>query len=110
LEPSLLVLHGDSFPSEFWWRPFHTPVVRLRAIQLGIENHNPYLLGFLARSYPISLMHAICTDPSILVVSERDRLEPVTVYMREHFDKVVEWTNVYEASFRVWRCSPAGGK
>ena len=105
--PSLLVLHGDSFPSEFWWRPFHTPRVRLRAVQLGIENHNPNLQAFLARSHLTPLMRSICTDRSVLVVSEADRLVPVTVYMREHFDNVVEWTNVYAGSFRVWRCSAA---
>ena len=106
LHPSLLVLHSDSFPSEFWWRPFHTPAVRLRAIQLGTENHNPYMERFLTRSYQPSLLHAICTDQSILVVGELDRFEPVTAYMREHFDTVVEWTKAYDGSFRAWRCSP----
>jgi len=110
LHPSLLVLHSDSFPSEFWWRPFHTPAVRLRAIQLGNENHNPYMERFLTRSYRTSLLHAICTDQSILVVGEYDRFEPVTTYMREHFDTVVEWNKAYDGSFRAWRCSPAGGK
>ena len=107
LHPSLLVLHSDSFPSEFWWRPFHTPAVRLPAIQLGNENHNPYIERFLTRSYPGSLLQAICTDRSILVVGEFDRFEPVTNYMREHFDQVVEWTKAYDGSFRAWRCSPA---
>jgi hypothetical protein len=110
LHPSLLVLHSDSFPSEFWWRPFHTPAIRLRAIQLGTENHNPYMERFLTRSYRTSLLHAICTDHSILVVGEYDRFEPVTTYMREHFDTVVEWNKAYDGSFRAWRCSPAGEK
>ena len=108
LHPSLLVLHADSFPSEFWWRPFHTPAVRLRAIQLGTENHNPYMQRFLIRSYPPSLLRAICTDGSILVVSEYDRLAPLTTYMREHFGTQVTWTSAYDGSFRAWRCSPAG--
>ena len=107
LRPSLLVLHGDSFPSEFWWRPFHTPQVRLRAIDLGNENHNPYVQRFVTALYRPTLMHAICTDPSILVVSEFDRLAPVTAYMREHFGTQVTWTNVYQGSFAAWRCSPA---
>jgi len=106
LHPSMLVLHGDSFPSEFWWRPFHTPTVGLRAVALGNENHNPYLQRFLAASYRPSLLYAICTDPSILVVGDYDRLAPVTSYMREHFGSHVTWTNVYQGSFGAWRCSP----
>ncbi len=104
LQPSLLVLHGDSFPSEFWWRPFHTPASRLRVIELGNENHHPYIQRFLAASYRPSLLHAICADPSILVVSEYDRLAPVTSYMREHFETQVIWKNVYQGSFGAWRC------
>ena len=107
LHPSLLVLHGDSFPFEFWWRPFHTPSVQLRAIALGNENHNPYMQRFVEASFRPSLLRAICTDPSIVVVADYDRLAPVTSYMREHFGTHVTWTNVYQASFDAWRCSPA---
>lgn len=110
LHPSLLVLHADSFPSEFWWRPFHTPPTRLATLQLGLNNHNPYVQNFVARSRGSSLLRAICTDPSILVVSEPSRLEPVTAYMREHYGTRVDWQLVYSGSFRVWRCSPAGSK
>src|SRR5204863_6397717 len=38
LHPSLVLLHGDSFPSEYWWRPFHTPPLSFPAIQLGLNN------------------------------------------------------------------------
>ena len=110
LHPSLLVLHADSFPSEHWWRPFHTPPARLPAIQLGLNNHNPYVQRFLTRSYPQSLLRAICTDPSILVVGERGRLDPVTTFMHEHHGIEVEWTEVYAGSFRVWRCAPKGAR
>lgn len=110
LHPSLLVLHSDSFPSEFWWRPFHTPPVRLAALQLGLNNHNPYVQRFAAGSSGASLLLAICTDPSILVVSDAGRLDPVTVYMREHHATMVDWQQVYSGSFRVWRCSAKGTK
>jgi hypothetical protein len=106
--PSLLLLHSDSFPSEYWWRPFHSPPVRLPAIQLGMNNHNPYVQRFITRSYPEPLLHAICTQPSILVIAERDRLEPVTTFMREHYGTEVEWNETYAGSFRVWRCSAKG--
>jgi hypothetical protein len=106
--PSLLLLHADSFPSEHWWRPFHTPVVRLQAIQLGMNNHNPNVQRFISHSYRESLLHAICTDPSILVIAERGRLDPVTTFMKEHYGTHVEWNEVYAGSFRVWRCSSAG--
>jgi hypothetical protein len=104
LHPSLLVLHRDSFPSEFWWRPFHTPAVKLPAIQLGTNNHNPSVEDFAERTYHDSLLHVICTDPSVLVVAEEGRLEPVTNYMAEHYETHVTWTEVYAGSFRVWRC------
>lgn len=105
--PSLLLLHSDSFPSEHWWRPFHTPPVSLPAIQLGLNNHNPYVLRFIERTYGESLLLASCTHPSIIVVAEPGRLEPVTLFMREHYDLNVNWDLVYEGSFRAWRCSPA---
>jgi len=104
LPPSLLVVHRYSFPSEFWWRPFHTPAVKLPAIQLGTNNHNPSVEDFVERTYHDSLLHVICTDPAVLVVAEEGRLEPVTNYMAEHYETHVTWTEVYAGSFRVWRC------
>ena len=104
--PSLLLLHADSFPSEYWWRPFHTPPVPLPAIQLGLNNHNPEVQRFLQRAYHGSLLRAVCIDPSIIVVAERGRLDPVTVFMKEHYDTDVTWIPAYDGSFRAWRCSP----
>src|SRR5205807_2151101 len=46
LHPALLVLHADSFPLEHWWRPFHTPPAQLVALQLGLNNANPYVQRF----------------------------------------------------------------
>ncbi len=106
LQPSLLVLHADSFPFEHWWRPFRTPPVRLHSIQLGTTNHNPYLQAFLSTSYSQGLLRAICTDPSILVVGERDRLDTVATFVREHYGLHVTWTEAYAGSFRAWRCTP----
>jgi len=108
--PSLLVLHADSFPSEYWWRPFHTPPVQLAALQLGLNNHHPYVQRFVQNVYGGSLLHAICTDPSIIVVAEHGRLEPVTAFMKEHYDADVTWIPAYEGSFRAWRCSPNTGE
>lgn len=106
LQPSLLVLHADSFPFEHWWRPFRTPPVKLHSIQLGTTNHNPYLQAFLSISYSQGLLRAICTDPSILVVAERDRLDSVATFVREHYGMNVTWTEAYAGSFRAWRCTP----
>jgi hypothetical protein len=103
--PTLLLFHADSFPSEHWWRPFHTPPVALNAIQLGMNNHNPYVQRFVAHSYREPLLHAICTNPSMLVVADAGRLEPVTVFMRERYGVDVDWSEVYQGSFHVWRCS-----
>src|SRR5262249_19184190 len=107
--PSLLVLHADSFPSEYWWRPFHTPPVQLPTIQLGLNNHHPYVQRFVQQAYGGSLLHAMCSDPSIIVVAERGRLDPVTVFMKEHYDTDVTWIPAFDGSFRAWRCSPNGG-
>jgi hypothetical protein len=109
LHPSLLVLHADSFPSEHWWRPFHTPPVQLQALQLGMNNHNPYVQRFIDRRYRESLLHAICADPSVVIIAERGRLDPVTSFMKEHYATDVEWKQVYAGSFRAWHCSPASG-
>jgi hypothetical protein len=104
--PSLLVLHADSFPSEFWWRPFHTPPVQLPAIQLGLNNNQPDVRQFIDETYGGSLLQAMCSDPSIIVVAERGRLDPVTTFMREHYGTDVTWIPAFDGSFRAWRCSP----
>jgi len=104
--PSLLVLHADSFPSEYWWRPFHTPPVRLPAIQLGLNNHNPEVQRFVQRAYHGSLLQAICSDSSIIVVAERGRLDPLTTCSKEYYATDVTWIPVYDGSFRAWRCAP----
>ena len=35
LRPSLIVRHADTFPAEFWWRPFHRPPFDLPSVALG---------------------------------------------------------------------------
>jgi hypothetical protein len=105
--PSLLLLHSDSFPSEYWWRPFHTPPVQLPAIQLGLNNHNPEVQRFVQRVYHGSLLRAVCSDPSIIVVAEHGRLDPVTTFMKENYATDVTWIPVYDGSFRAWRCAPS---
>jgi len=109
--PSLLILHSDSFPSEHRWRPrpLHTPPVQLTAIQLGLNNHTPPVQRFLMRDDP-SLLSAICADSSILVTTERGRLDPVTTFMREHDHVDVEWNELYQGSFRAWRGSTKDAK
>jgi hypothetical protein len=102
--PSLLLLHADSFPSEYWWRPFHTPPAVLPAIQLGLNNHNPYVQRFVAHSHPESLLQRICSDSSVIVVAERGRLDAVTTFMKERYATDVQWNEVYSGSFRAWRC------
>ena len=108
LMPSLLVFHADSFPREYWWRPFHRPPVELQAIALGRNNQNPLMQRFLTETSRQPLPRAICTDPSILLVAEEGRLDFATTYLREHFNMVVAWNQVYDGSFDVWRCSVPG--
>ena len=107
LEPSLLVLHSDAFPSEHWWRPFHSTATGLPAIQLGGNNQNPLMQAFLTRTGRQPLLRMLCQQPATFVVSEPDRLDFVTTYLREHFDEKVEWQEVYSGSFHVWRCVAA---
>ena len=106
LHPSLVLLHGDSFPSEYWWRPFHTPPLSFPAIQLGLNNRNPYVQRFVTRSYRDSLLHDICSDPSIIVVAEYGRLDAVTTFLKERYGVDMQWSEVYSGSFRAWRCVP----
>ncbi|MGH9723004.1 MAG: hypothetical protein ACRD8O_22565 [Bryobacteraceae bacterium] len=102
LSPSLVVIHADAFPSEHWWRPFVQPPVTLQAISL--DTINPLMQEFLNRTGRQPIFRAICEDPSILVISEADRLDLVRTYFREHFNRTIGWTQVYSGSFRAWRC------
>jgi hypothetical protein len=106
LEPSLLVLHLDAFPSEYWWRPFQRPALAFDAIRLGGNNRNPQLQQFLSNTGRQPLLRAVCHDPSILVVAHPERLFPATIYMQEHQSTAVSWTQVYAGTFRAWRCAP----
>jgi hypothetical protein len=107
LNPSLVVLHADAFPSEVWWRPFrplrHTPAT----IRLGDNNQNPLLQRFLTATGRQPLLRAMCEDTSILLVSVPGRIAPVTTYMREHFKTAVTWREAYRGSFTAWRCERA---
>jgi hypothetical protein len=106
LRPSLIVRHADTFPAEFWWRPFHRPAFEIPSVALGWNNQNPLLQQFLTSTGRQPLLRAICHDPSIVVVAARpDRLEPVVAYMQEHFGETVAWTRVAAGSFATWRCT-----
>jgi hypothetical protein len=102
LSPALVVIQADAFPSEHWWRPFVRPEVNVPAIALATIN--PQLQEFLTSTGRQPVFKAICDDPSIVVVSEKDRLDLVTTYFKEHFNRAVDWTQVYSGSFRAWRC------
>lgn len=104
LNPSLVILHGDAFPAGHWWRPFHRPPAHLPMIRLGGNNGNPLLQHFLQRTGRPRLLLSICSDPSILVVADRSRLDLVTNYMAEHAARTVTWEPAFEGSFSAWRC------
>ena len=106
LNPSLLVLHADGFPAEIFWRPLVRRTDAPPNIRLDDNNQSPHLQRFLTATGRQPLLRAICADPSILIISEDDRIEPVVPYMREHFAVDVQWTKVFDASFRAWRCTP----
>ncbi len=104
LNPSIVVLHGDAFPMEHWWRPFHEPPVRFPMIRLGGNNGNPRQREFLKTTGRSRLLVSICEDPSIFVVAEAGTIEMVPVYMAEHAGRSVAVEPVFEASFTAWRC------
>ncbi|MBM3817900.1 MAG: hypothetical protein FJW14_02610 [Acidimicrobiia bacterium] len=104
LKPSVVVLHGDAFPMEHWWRPFHEPPVRFSMIRLGGNNGNPRLRHFLNRTGRSRLLVSVCDDPSIFVVAEAGTIEMVPQYMLEHADRRVTVEPVFEGSFTAWRC------
>jgi len=107
LQPSLVVIHRDSFPEEHWLRPFHRPSVRLLMIRLWRNNQNPQLQSFLRASGLSAFPSSICDQPSVVIISEQGRLEVVTEEMQQRFDRSIVWNPFYMASFRVWQCLPA---
>jgi len=110
LSPSLVIFYGSRFPREYWWRPFHHPPVEMPAVALGWNNQNPQLHHFLNATGREPLLRALCSDPSILIVADRDPLDLVTTYMIEHFNTAVTWTQVHNGSFPAWRCSAIKGE
>jgi hypothetical protein len=110
LSPSLVIFYGSRFPREYWWRPFHRPPGRVPAIALGWNNQNPQLQHFLSVTGRQPLYRAVCNDPSMFIVSERQPLNFVTTYMHEHFDTAVSWMQVHDGTFPAWRCSTIEGE
>jgi hypothetical protein len=105
LAPTLMIEHADAFPAEIFWRPLVPPPVAPPMIRLDDNNQSPHLQRFLSDTGRQPLLRALCEDPSILIVSHPDRLEPITVYVREHFGMDIRWDEVFNGSFRVWRCT-----
>lgn len=106
LQPSLVVIHRDTFPEEHWLRPFHRPAVRLMMIRLGRNNQNPQLLSFLRGSGLSAFPSAICDRQSVLVISEPGRLEVLTTDLQERRGRTVVWKPQFTGSFRAWQCLP----
>jgi hypothetical protein len=104
LQPSMLVLHGDAFSAELWWRPFHRPPIRFPHIRLGGDNGNPLLGHYLQATGRQQLVQSICTNPSMLLIADPSQLDVATRYLFEHVQRKVTWENVFDGSFRVWRC------
>ena len=107
LNPSLVVIHRDTFPEEHWWRPFHQPEVRLLTIRLSRNNQSPQFLSFLQASGLSAFPSAICDDPSVLVISEPGRLEILSMHLQESVGRTVVWKPLLTGSFRAWQCLPA---
>ena len=91
---------------EAWWRPFARPPRDLPSVQLTYNNQYPLLQDFLVRTQRRDLLRSVCADPSILVVADPGRLERVTDSLREHSGTMVRWDQVFDGSFRAWRCTP----
>jgi hypothetical protein len=72
------------------------------------NNQSPRVQHFLTSTGHSPLLRSICDDPSILVVADSSELDVPTRYLREHDHLDVTWTEVFDGSFRVWRCAPAG--
>lgn len=106
LQPSLVVIHRDSFPEEHWLRPFHRPSVRLLMIRLWRNNQNPQLLSFLRSAGLSAFPSALCDHPSVLVISEPGRLEVLTTDLRDRTGRTVVWKPQFTGSFRAWQCLP----
>jgi hypothetical protein len=110
LSPSLVLFYGSRFPREYWWRPFHNTDTNVPGIVIGWNNQNPQVVRFLTATGREPLLVALCRDPSMFIVADRDPLDLVTTYMREHFNTAVTWNKVYDGSFPAWRCAAAGGR
>ena len=105
--PSVIVAHADSFPSAFWWRPFHRPEIPLPII--GIS-HRPDTHRYLRTTGRERFLQSLCTHPRTLIITEPDRLEIVSAYLSEHEGWVVEWERVITTTeddprFDVYRCA-----
>jgi hypothetical protein len=105
--PSVIVAHADSFPSEYWWRPFHRPAIALPII--GIS-HRPEMHRYLRTAGRERFLQSLCTHPRTLIITEPDRLEIVSAYLSEHYGWVVEWERVITTTeddprFDVYSCA-----
>ena len=105
--PSVIVAPADSFPSEYWWRPFHRSEIALPII--GIS-HRPDMHRYLRTTGRERFLQSLCTHPRTLIITEPDRLEIVSAYLSEQQGWLVEWERVITTTeddprFDVYRCA-----
>ena len=74
-------------------------------IKLHVNNQDPRLQHFLRATGRSHLIRSICSDSSVLLIANADDLKIPSRYLAEHEGIEATWSQVFDGTFRAWRCS-----
>jgi hypothetical protein len=109
----LVIIHGNAFPFEDYWRPLHTSPALFPFIALGSSQRTPLLQDALRRGASTDVAWSLCSDPTLLLVAW-DVLPPrLEQSVREHHGVSVRFVPLFRSErVSAWRClvpPPRGG-
>jgi hypothetical protein len=105
LEPSLVIIHGDSLRWEYVWHPFSNSRFPYPFLGIGASARTPPVQSVLRRDGHIDLANAICSDDRVVLLA-RSWLPPaLVIFMQEHYSRRVAFDAVFEGrTLTAWRC------
>lgn len=81
---SVVVLQGAAFPFEAYWRPLRKNPFPFAFVALGVSAQTPPVQQFLAHTGRLDLPLALCREPTLRLVTRKERLPFLSKFLLEH--------------------------
>jgi len=102
---ALTVFHANAFPYEDYWRPLHARRDAPAFLPLGVYAQSPPVQQFLRRKGWTDLPRALCTEPSLQLVTFPQFPPMLETAVREHQHAAVRYEPVFQGErVTAWKC------